>query len=47
MELLWVGLLVVVLGALVYSRLVAAITVYEFERGLRFHRGRFDRVLGP
>ena len=47
MELLWLGLLVVVLGALVYSRLFAAVTVYEYERGLRFHRGRFDRVLGP
>jgi regulator of protease activity HflC (stomatin/prohibitin superfamily) len=47
MEFLWVGILVVVLAALVYSRLVTAVTVYEYERGLRFHRGRFDRVLGP
>jgi regulator of protease activity HflC (stomatin/prohibitin superfamily) len=47
MEFLWVGLLVVVLGALVYARLVASVTVYEYERGLRFRRGRFDRVLGP
>jgi regulator of protease activity HflC (stomatin/prohibitin superfamily) len=47
MELLWVGLLVLVLGALAYSRLFAAVTVYEYERGLRFRRGGFDRVLGP
>jgi regulator of protease activity HflC (stomatin/prohibitin superfamily) len=47
MEFLWFGLLVLVLGALVYSRQVAAVTIYEYERGLRFHRGRFDRVLGP
>lgn len=47
MEILWVGLLLVVLGTLGYARLVATITVYEYERGLRFHRGRFDRVLGP
>ncbi len=46
MELLWVGLLVLVL-ALAYSRLVATVTIYEYERGLRFNRGRFDRVLGP
>ena len=47
MESFWLGLLVLVLGALVYSRLVATITIYEYERGLRFHRGRYDRVLGP
>jgi regulator of protease activity HflC (stomatin/prohibitin superfamily) len=35
------------LGALGYARFVATVTVYEYERGLRFHRGRFDRVLGP
>jgi regulator of protease activity HflC (stomatin/prohibitin superfamily) len=46
MEIFWLGLLLVVLGALLYTRLVATITVYEYERGLRFHRGRFDRVLG-
>jgi regulator of protease activity HflC (stomatin/prohibitin superfamily) len=47
MEFFWVGLLVLLLGALAYTRLVATVTVYEYERGLRFHRGRFDRVLGP
>jgi regulator of protease activity HflC (stomatin/prohibitin superfamily) len=47
MEIFWLGLLLVVLGALGYARFVATVTVYEYERGLRFHRGRFDRVLGP
>jgi len=26
---------------------VARITVYEFQRGLRYHRGRYLRLLGP
>jgi hypothetical protein len=29
MEFFWLGLLVLVLGALAYSRLVAAVTIYE------------------
>src|SRR5688500_12550843 len=47
MELLWLGLLLLVHGALVHCRLVGGVTIYEFERGLRFRRGRFDRVRGP
>ncbi len=41
-------LIVVLLGlVLLASRSVGSTTVYEFERGLRFSRGRFSGVLGP
>ena len=41
------GLLVILLFALLLSRAVVSTTVYEFERGLRFSRGRFTGVLPP
>lgn len=47
MESLWVGLVLVLLVAFAYGRLVTTITVYEYQRGLRFRRGRFDRVIEP
>jgi regulator of protease activity HflC (stomatin/prohibitin superfamily) len=42
-----VGTLAAVLLAVVLLRLVTSTTIYEFERGLRFTRGRFAGVLGP
>ena len=41
------GLLVLLLAALLLPRFLARTTVSEFERGLRFSRGRFTGVLGP
>jgi regulator of protease activity HflC (stomatin/prohibitin superfamily) len=45
--LLLLGLLAVVLIAVLLARMVVTTTVFEFERGLRFSRGRFTGVLGP
>ena len=42
-----VGVLAAVLFVVALSRLVTSTTIYEFERGLRFTRGRFAGVLGP
>jgi regulator of protease activity HflC (stomatin/prohibitin superfamily) len=47
MDFLWVGVFVLILGLLAYSRLFPVVTVYEYERGLRFRRGKLDRVLEP
>jgi regulator of protease activity HflC (stomatin/prohibitin superfamily) len=41
------GLLVLLLAALLLARVAGRTTVYEYERGLRFSRGRFTGVLGP
>lgn len=41
------GLLVLLLAALLLARATGRTTVYEYERGLRFSRGRFTGVLGP
>jgi regulator of protease activity HflC (stomatin/prohibitin superfamily) len=38
---------VLALAAAVVSRFVAKITVYEYERGLRFDEGRFTGALAP
>jgi len=38
---------VALIVALVVNRSVGSVTVYEFERGLRYTRGRFRGVLGP
>jgi regulator of protease activity HflC (stomatin/prohibitin superfamily) len=42
-----VGALAAVLLAVVLLRLVRSTIIYEFERGLRFRRGRFAGVVGP
>ena len=42
-----VGALAVVFLLIVLLRVVASTTIYEFERGLKFTRGHFKRVLGP
>ncbi|HEX6105857.1 MAG TPA: slipin family protein [Gemmatimonadales bacterium] len=41
------GLLALLLLAVLLGRVVTSTTVFEFERGLRFSRGRFTGVLGP
>jgi regulator of protease activity HflC (stomatin/prohibitin superfamily) len=47
MELLLPVVLIALVLALAYVRLVATVTVYEYQRGLRFRRGRFDGVIEP
>lgn len=47
-----IAIVVIVLAAaallaLAASRRLARVTVYEFERGLRYDRGRFTRLLDP
>jgi regulator of protease activity HflC (stomatin/prohibitin superfamily) len=44
----WIAVpLAVLLLAILVMRLLSATTVYEFERGLQFKRGRFAKALGP
>jgi regulator of protease activity HflC (stomatin/prohibitin superfamily) len=47
MELLIPAGLVILLVLLVVRTQVRALTVYEFERGLKYRRGRFIAVVGP
>jgi regulator of protease activity HflC (stomatin/prohibitin superfamily) len=42
-----VGVVAAVLVAVVLVRLLAATTIYQFERGLKFTRGRLTGELGP
>lgn len=41
------ALLIVVLRAVARTPLVARVTILEYERGLRYHKGKFDRTLDP
>ncbi len=41
------ALIVAVLAFLILLSLIRAVTVYEFERGLKYKRGRFQGLLGP
>jgi len=38
---------VVIVLALLRSRIVRRVTIYEFQRGLKYRHGRFEEVLGP
>jgi regulator of protease activity HflC (stomatin/prohibitin superfamily) len=42
-----IAAVVAVSSALVLRALLEHITVYEFQRGLRYEKGKFDRVLEP
>ena len=42
-----IAALALVVGVRVWQRLVDLVTIYEFQRGLRYDRGRFTVVLEP
>ncbi len=43
----WIGALLLLLVVIVVSRRFVRTVVFEYERGLRFSRGRFKGVVGP
>jgi regulator of protease activity HflC (stomatin/prohibitin superfamily) len=43
----WIALLVLLLFVVLLAARLTTTIVFEYERGVRFSRGRFDRVVGP